>query len=197
MLFRSISGYIKKSSYKSTEVVSFFNKPFYHLEGKSYREIRETKNKYNKTIIIKKDIEDIQEVVNFILNWNEERGKEKYGWFLHSGYDINFFERHWKEEKDNLWSSFFYIEDRLVGYSICSKERVNDCYNYIIRKNDISLRNLTLYIDYKTFERIWKETEEQEFYINWGCSSKTLLRYKKKFPVYSLKTKYFLKFTKE
>jgi hypothetical protein len=189
-----IEGYSKKSFYKSFQIVSFFNKEFFKLKGKDHKEIRECRNKYNKIVIIKSDLNDINEIKNFILEWNKKRGEARYGWHLHSGYDINFFERYWEEEKNNLWSNFFYIKNKLVGYSICSKDKENNCYNYIIRKGDTSYRNLNLYIDYKTFEKINENNEN--FYINWGCSSGSLLKYKKKFPIYKLEDKWFLKFIK-
>ena len=65
------------------------------------------------------------------------------------------------------------------------------CYNYIIRKSDISYRNICLYCDFKMFEKIYDICSE-DFIINWGGSSGNVLKYKKKFPVYSELPVYFV-----
>ena len=186
-----IEGYKKKSSYTSNLIISKFSADFFKLEGKKYREIRETRNKYNKLVEVKYKIDNIDRVVEFIKKWNIDRGKEKYGWQLHSGYDINFFNKFYNEEKDNLFSNFYYIDDELVGYAIISKEQKDNCYNYIIRKNNTKYRNLCLYIDYKIFERVFID---KDFYINWGCSSGNVLKYKKKFPIYLCEKRHFIKY---
>ena len=189
----NIEGYNKTSSYSSTMLVSNLSVDFFNLSGKKHREIRETRNKYNKLVDIKYELNDINTVIRFIKQWNIDRGKEKYGWQLHSGYDINFFNRFYNEEKDNLFSNFYYIGDNLVGYAIVSKNKKDNCYNYIIRKNDTKYRNLCLYIDYKIFKRIFIG---KDFYINWGCSSGNVLKYKKKFPIYLCEKRYFIKYKK-
>jgi len=179
------------SKYNSNMLVSVFNEEFFKLYGEKYREIREARNKYNKIVRIEHDIKDINIIINFIKEWNAKRGDAKYGWQLHSGYDISFFERFYEQEKNNLWSNFFYIDNNFVGYSIISKNGEEECYNYLIRKNNVDLRNLCLYIDYKSFERIWGE-KHSEFHINWGCSSGSLLKYKSKFPILCCVKRYFV-----
>ena len=184
------------SKYKSDMLVSFFNEEFFKLGGWEYREIREARNKYNKIVTVEHSIKDIGVIVNFIREWNKKRGDERYGWQLHSGYDVSFFERFYEQEKDNLWANFFYIDGNFVGYSIISKNGEEECYNYLIRKNSVELRNLCLYIDYKSFEKIWLE-KQSEFHINWGCSSGSLLKYKKKFPILCCVKRYFVKVKNE
>ena len=179
-----------KSKYFLIQTISKFDKNFFNLEGKKFKEIRETRNKFNKIIKIKKDA-DIKEILNLIDCWDVNRG-EKYGWQKHSGYDRNFFNRFFRQEKSNLQSLFFYIDGNLVGYSIISLLKENDnIYNYIIRKNDTTYRNLCLYIDYKSFEFLFQN--EKEFFINWGASSGSLLKYKEKFPIYEQEKLYFFK----
>ena len=185
-----------KNMYSSTLLVSHFDNEFFRLVGKSKTEIRETRNKYNKVITIKDNIDDISEVISLIDKWDELSGG-KYGWVRHSGYDRSFFRKYYEQEKDNLFSSFFYFNDILVGYSIVSKIVENNCFRYCIRKMDNSAgRNLCLYIDYKTFESIYK-IHSKEFYINWGASSGNVLKYKKKFPVFSEDKVWFYKVKKE
>jgi len=191
-----LNGSTIASKYNSNMLVSYLNDDFFKLGGHKHKEIREARNKYNKIIKIEHDIKDISVVVNFIREWNVNRGDKKYGWQLHSGYDISFFERFYNLEKNNLFSNFYYIDGKFVGYSIISKIKEENCYNYIIRKNDVSIRNLCIFIDYNSFERIYNETKT-DFYINWGCSSGSLLKYKKKFNVFSCEKRYFIKIKNE
>ena len=186
------SNYNVTSFWKSTQIISYFNPNFFKLEGMTYREIRETKNKYNKCIRIENEIKDINEVIEFIQSWKNNRGSNKYGWQEHSGYDMNFFQQYYEIEKDNLYHTFIYDQNNnLLGYSIVEKNNVNNQLNYIIRKAHWNMRNICLYLDYITFEKIYND--HKEFYINWGCSSGTLLKYKSKFPIHNLETKYFIK----
>jgi len=173
-----------KKKYYSTLLVSVFNNEFFELKGKENKELRETRNKWNKEIVIKYDIENIEDVINVIDNWDINSGV-KYKWNKHSGYDRNFFRKYYEQEKKELISLFFYFGEKLIGYSIVSKIKEDDnCYRYIIRKMDVSVgRNVCLYIDYKTFEYIWRK-ENKKFLVNWGASSGNVLKYKKKFPIY-------------
>lgn len=179
-----------KGCYKSTMLISKFNNNFFKLEGKKIREIRETRNKWDKKITITKMPRSIEEIIELINKWDVLSGV-KYRFNRHSGYDRNFFNKYWDNEKDNLFSLFFYYNDILVGYSIVSK--LNPYYfNYIIRKVDISAgRNICLYVDYKTFENIHQLYDT--FYINWGASSGKVLKYKRKFPVNQEINVYFFK----
>ena len=185
-----------KNMYSSTLLVSHFNSDFFKLEGKSKTEIRETRNKYNKVITIKKDIDDVDEVVLLIDKWDELSGG-KYGWNRHSGYDRSFFTKYYEEERENLFSLFFYFNDILIGYSIVSKIQEDNCFKYIIRKMDNSIgRNICLYIDFKIFENLHNICGN-DFYINWGASSGNVLKYKKKFPIFSEDKVWFYKIKRE
>jgi len=186
------SNYIILSQRKEFMLVGEISDEFMALKGKRWIEIRETRNKYDKVISITNEI-DQEKVIEFIRQWNELRGKSKYGWQLHSGYDINFFQTFYEQEKDNLWCHFFMLNDELVGYSVISRlaEGKDHCFDYVIRKTRTDLRNLCLYVDFKSFENIYRE--RKDFRINWGCSTGTLLKYKKKFPVFSLEPRYFVK----
>jgi hypothetical protein len=180
----------EKGSYKSTMLISYFDDNFFNLEGKLFREIRETRNKWNKKIIVKKNPHSIEETIDLINRWDKSSGK-KYRFNRHSGYDRNFFNKYWESEKENLFSLFFYFGNNLVGYSIVSKIN-NGCFCYIIRKVDITVgRNICLYVDYKTFENI--HNFHSKFYINWGASSGNVLKYKKKFPINKEINVYFFK----
>jgi len=150
---------------------------------------RETRNHFNQQIDIQDNPISFGEVSSLIDMWDDQSG-DKYGWQRHSGYDRNFFRKFWEFEKQDLWSNFFYLNGRLVGYSVVSKISDDGCFRYVIRKNDVSLRNLCLFIDFNTFERIFKEIQKP-FLINWGASSGGVLKYKKKFPVFLEKKVFF------
>lgn len=186
-----IGGYENSSSYFLTNIKSKFDVDFFHLSGKKFTELRETQNKFDKIIEVRNDC-DIDQIISFIDKWNESRGKDKYGWQLHSGYDKTFFNNFYKKEQSKLYSNFFFIEGNLVGYSIISKQSNNNEYQYIIRKCDTKYRNLSLYIDLYSFENIFNKIGE--FIIDWGASSGGVLKYKKKFPIYSEEKKWFYKF---
>lgn len=180
------------SSYNSTLLVSEFTSDYFKLAGKENTETRESRNKWNKSIIIEENLRSIDEVITLIDKWDLLSGK-KYRFNRHSGYDRSFFRKYYETEKDNLHSLFFYCEGVLVGYSIISKIRDDECFRYIIRKMDISVgRNICLYIDYKTFENLFN-IYKKDFYVNWGASSNKVLKYKKKFPVFLEKKVWFCK----
>ena len=184
-----------KNMYHSNLLISHFDEDFFKLSGKEYKEIRETRNKYNKNITIKKDIENIDKVIELIDRWDTLSGF-KYKWQRHSGYDRSFFIKYYEQEKENLFSLFFYLDDVLVGYSVVSGIIENNCFRYVIRKMDSSFRNLCLYIDFKTFENLYNEYGKN-YYLNWGASKGNVLRYKKKFPIHYEQKVYFYKIKRE
>jgi hypothetical protein len=170
---------------KETQIVSAFNERFFDLSGGGYKEIRETRNKFDKVIEVGEYNQ--ANVMGLIDAWTAQR-KALYGWHLHSGYDRNFFERWYEQEKTQLISRFYYLEERLIGYSIL--HRAQDSYEYLIRKADTSIRNACLYVDFATFRYLW-ELEGEEFYVNWGASGGGVLQYKRKFPVHQEIPVYF------
>ncbi len=188
-----IDGYTRTSWYPLDVVLSNIDQDFIDVKTKKFKEIRETRNHYDKIVSVKNDIIDISEVIALIDTWKHNRG-EKYGWQCHAGYDKNFFLNFYVEEKENLWSNFFYIDDKLVGYSIISKDMANNEIKYIIRKNDTTYRNLCLYVDYKSFALVHGEIGD--FLLNWGGSSGGILQYKRKFPMFNTYRKYFVKLKK-
>jgi len=169
--------------YSSTLLVSRFDSAFFALAGAEHKEIRETRNKWDRLVSVREEPSSVGEVVALVDKWDILSGS-KYGFNRHSGYDRNFFRRYWETERSNLYSLFFYHGDALVGYSVVSKLQDDNCFRYVIRKMDIGAgRNICLYIDYKTFESIWRDRKGC-FYVNWGASSGKVLKYKEKFPTF-------------
>lgn len=186
-----IKGYINSSSYQLTNVKSKLDAGFFNLSGKKYRRMRAAQNKYNKIVEVRNDC-SVEEIIKFIDEWTIERGKEKYGWQLHSGYDKTFFNKFYHKEKKELWSNFFFIDGKLIGYSIISKNTNNNEYRYMIRKCNVKYADITLYIDLYSFKKVFDDVNE--FILIWGASSGGVLKYKKKFPIYSENKKWFYKF---
>ena len=170
---------------KETQVISVLGGDFFGLSGGNYREIRETRNKFDKIVRVGEYNKD--DVMGLIDRWDIQSGG-KYGWVRHSGFDRNFFERWYEEERGNLVSQFYYIDNKMIGYSVLHK--AEDSYEYLIRKVDNSIRNSCMYVDFATFRHLY-ELEGGEFLINWGASGGGVLAYKKKFPVYDEIPAYF------
>ena len=179
-------------------LISRFDNEYFDYCGKRFIDIRETKNNIEKNnkVIIKDSFNNIEEIELLIKRWNDTSGM-KYRRTNHSGYDLNFFRKYYKPQ--NYFGLFFYDpQNFLIGYSIANNtpKYINNipCYSYIIRKCliDQGIRNLTLYIDTKTFENVHKGVGD-EFFVHWGASGGTLLGYKEKFPVYDKKKiKFFM-----
>ena len=184
-----------KKSFNGTMVISDINQEFLQLGGKKWHEFREVRNKYDKIVEVKDSPNSLQDILDLIKVWDEIRGPI-YGWQRHSGYDINFFTNYFDKEKDNLFSYFFYIDGKLVGYSVISKLGNGINFNYMIRKNNTSFRNLCLYIDIKSFLLMNKKVNKN-FTINWGSASGSILKYKRKFPIYKEIPVNFIKLVRE
>lgn len=173
--------------YHLTQLISHITPNFFELRGKKWKEIRETRNKFDK--IVKMKEYDQQAVLDLIKKWDETAGV-KYGFQRRSGRDRNFFQRWFEQEKERLFYRFFYIDERLVGYSVLHKK--DGCYEYLIRKTLSEMRNTCLYVDYKTMEELFA-VEPDGFFVNWGASGGKLLKYKKKFPMFEERPVYFYK----
>jgi len=191
-----IPDYKNTSGYKGTLLYSNFEQDFFKLQGKSHREMRETRNHYQKSSIQVRNSASIEDITKFIQEWNTQRGDARYGWTLHSGYDLNFFTKHWENEKDKFQALFFYDNDKLIGYSVMSLDNVDNVYYYMLRKNLTSYRNLALYIDFTTFDTLYSNIGVN-FITCWGANSGSLLKYKMKFPVFHTQEKWFYKFKRE
>lgn len=192
-------------SYVITSVISgpFSNNINNNISKSLKQEIKETINKFDKKITIKSyeelnDHNDINEkFINLIDEWNIFNDK-KYGWQNHSGYDKNYFLNYFKTLRFNFYSNFFFNNNKLIGYSFVSKNpyilQSKYVYFYLIRKFINSFensRNIGLYIDYKTIQRILNDTKLNEIYIHFGGSSGNVLNYKlKKFPTFSTEKYY-------
>lgn len=189
----------KNSKSNSTNLISEFSKDYFDLSGATHREIRESRNKFNKKIrlVNLSKIEDFEQyciyksyIMDLLKTWDQTSG-EKYGIQRHSGYDRSFFEKHFWPNKKDYFVNCFFNEEKLVGYSvICLNPIINETtkepyYCYIIRKSLIDERNVCLYVDYKSIELFANENNliGKQFNVHWGASSGSLLKYKKKFPV--------------
>jgi hypothetical protein len=178
-----------KSKYVLTQIVSKIDQAFIKCRGKKNSEFRWTRNKYDGKIEVKTAPNSTEEVIDFIKLWDDTRGL-KYGWQLHSGYDKTFFTT-WYQQEQNIQCLFFYLEGNLVGYSVISLEQDDGAYIYMLGKCSVTFQNLSLYIDLVSYEKLLGDKES--ILINWGASSGTLLKYKRKFPIYSQENLYFFR----
>lgn len=185
------------SNYSLTSVIGgIFNIDFFKLSGKHYRDLRYVRNRFDKELKVFKQPKRIDDVMSLINIWKTQYGLQKYFRTCHSGYDINFFETIYETEKNNLFCQFFYKDDVLLGYSVISKmELISNVFAYLLRKTIPGyLNKLGLYVDFKTFQNFWNFLGKP-FYIHWGASKGTLLKYKStKFPVFLTNHIYISKF---
>ena len=190
----------KSKTMKLTAVQSNFDKPDLvfgenSLVGKEYRELRETRNKFQNKIkagkivlytnpFMETYLAEIKPLIEpFLKIWDENEGK-KYGWQRHSGYDKSFFtETRYETSMSNLQSNFLVDRETssLIGYSIISSHPTNDqtCFPYVIRKcNTHYSRNITMFLDYLSAKAIHELNTGKPFSIHWGASSGGVLKYK-------------------
>lgn len=179
------SRYKIKSSYYNTSIITKLGSEYFTLSGKANKEKRNVMNRFNINIplSIQEHPNSIEEVKLFLKDWKCKR-KVKYNEMLmFTGYDLNFIKKYLIKFKDNLITKFYYLNSKLVGFTII--EKVNDnFYNLLIRKVDPSISQLTYYIDYSTFCEIYENTG-QDLVVNLGIDGdKGIHAYKtKKFPV--------------
>lgn len=187
------------NKFKSTLICSHLSSDFFGMRGKNNTEFRETLNKLNKQLTVKvnEPLQDILHPINTLLSLWDDTSGQKYGWQRHSGYDRTFFASLYQKEvllDNNLTCLTFYDKDVLIGYSVYSNETTN-CMSYIIRKfaSPRKIRNLGLYIDTKTFIHANETLNlNNNFIVNWGASSGSVLDYKRKFPGNLEKTAWFI-----
>ena len=209
----------EKGAYSSEQIISIISYNDIEPTRKSNRELYETIHKYHKcikTINLEYDSNiGCQDILNMIEQWRySNKGGMKYRWNEHAGIDKAFFRRYFLDndfkKKYNVFIFVHEATNKIIGYSVIPKKVsfVHDDmegYNYVIRKclledeeinKSMSLRNITLYIDWVTFHRI--HTINKPILINWGCSSGGVKKYKiSKWPLYDLTKKWFYKVKKK
>ena len=198
-----------KRAFSMEQIVSIINDDmFVSMPGKAYREIRETVNKYKNKINIKPiNKETAPYIIDMIEKWRYmDNGGMKYGLQEHTGIDKAIISRYInKKLNEPIIAMSFWYEDRCIGYSMIERYASNienDLfeYKYLTRKvlNEPGLRNITEYIDWRTFYQVYSNhkiyhPESNKFLVNWGCSSGGVHWYKThKWPVYSTDKKWFL-----
>lgn len=179
---------------------------FTDMPGKKYREIRETVHKYNDKITIKPiNMSTKDSIIEMIEKWRYmDNGGMKFGWQEHAGIDKAIIDRYIKNDwREQLIGMSFWLNDMCIGYSLIERY-ASDIYDdkfeykYLTRKVINIERNLTEYVDWYTFNQLWKNhqiyhPDNKEFLVNWGCSSGGVYWYKThKWPIYSLNKKWFL-----
>ena len=170
---------LKFTKTKSISTILELNSDFFQLNGKKHEKIRRYKNMYSKKIPFKVQTEanSISEIKEFINKWKEIR-KDSHFQFT-TGYDFKFFDDTYNTYKDNFISLYFYHEDKMVGFTVL--EKVNDSlYNLLFRKTATAYINSCLYVDYYSFDYIYQNNNNKDFFVNLGgdVSDKNLRYYK-------------------
>lgn len=203
------------SIYSLEEIVSEFDAakffdPNTRFQGKEFIEARGTINKWSKRLAASEleledlDSSNLQEVLEMLEKWRYlENGGMKYGWQERAGCDKALVSRivdDFEGIKSKVICKVFKLSEvGCIGYSCIEKnpsvlEPIPE-FKYLTRKvlNLKGTRNLTEFIDWKTFESIWLENNKlDKFLVNWGASSGGVHWYKThKWPLHSLETKWF------
>lgn len=132
----------------------------------------------------------LKDIYDFIKRWDATSGK-KYGARLASSYDKNFFTNHFLKVRNQCQALFFYLGDKLVGYSVLeipNKEERDGTYlvsRYGPRKVDITAgSNLCQYVDYYAMKAL-REKVGEDFILHWGSAEKGIRLYEhRNFPFY-------------
>lgn len=196
-----------KGSHSMDMVLSHIVPEFFEgMKGKTYIDIRHTVNQCSKKITAEPlNSSNYNDVFMMIEKWRyDDNGGMKYGMREHAGIDKNIIRKYCLDECkaliNNTFGYVFYYGDECVGYACMSKREYDTDgikeYHYLTRKvrNVFGIRNLTEYIDWYMFKKVY-EICKSDFLINWGCSSDGVLWYKThKWPLYRLESKWFVSF---
>jgi len=150
----------KKDQYRQTYVY-YFDEEYFKLFGKKYRNIRNSVNKYKDKITIKEKCNNITEVINLMKLWKKQR-KDRYFLFITSSEE--YFLNNYFNDKDFV-SHFYYDNNNLIGYSIYERLE-NGLFNSFFRKSNLDYSHLSEFIDFKSFESVYKKYGN--FYLNIG-----------------------------
>lgn len=180
------------------------------MVGEKFIELRGTTNKWCKRVrtgeLVVENLshENLPEVLKMIEKWRYlENGGMKYGWQERAGCDKALVKRvveDFEGIKEQVICSVFKLAGKCIGYSCVEKTPSHEIdgipeAKYLTRKvlNLHGTRNLTEFIDWKTFELVHLANPKlDKFLINWGASSGGVYWYKThKWPLYDLETKWF------
>lgn len=187
------------------------DRPESALAGKENVERRGTVNKWQKKIsegsLVVEDLDasNLDSVLDMLERWRYlENGGMKYGWQERAGCDKALVRRVVEDfagiKSRVICKVFKLAGEGVIGYSCIERNPTAEAdgipeIKYLTRKvlNLPGTRNLTEFIDWKTFEGVWLENScLKEFLVNWGASSGGVHWYKThKWPLYSLETKWF------
>lgn len=195
----------KPSGIKCDEEIELIQGPFtkewFELRGQKYRHLKNLRNKFKEIEIRNETTEE--EFKALINNWEEpyegckKCGYGRYGFLMHSGREKSYYKKYREMLKDKTIQLYFYLNNELIGYSLFSKPRKNEEgileTVYIFGKYKLGISNLSRYLDYKSYEYL-SSLFNDTFVVNLGCSSGTLLKYKRQtFPIYRETPRYFYK----
>jgi len=178
-----------KSASKRPAEVSLITKDFADNPRVQNYNMHYARNRWSKQLRVETEVPSLETIFKFIKNWDNTSGK-KYGARLASSYDKNFFANHLNEVKDKVQTLFFYLGDKLVGYSILEIPTGERDGGYLVsrygpRKVDITAgSNICQYVDHESVKRLHKLCGE-DFILHWGSAEKGIRLYEhRNFPNY-------------
>ncbi len=188
---------VKHSKTKYKGIISYFSEEFFNLKGTKYQEFRTVINKYKKlNVEVLEDFKKIEDIYELISRWKAIKAEKTIHFLDHTGLDKNFFKNYFEKFKRDLFSRFFYIDNKLVGYSIISllkDKNKEECFKEITRKFDYDYKQICLYIDYITFFDLYKKLNKPYYLNRSATTDKNIILYKNKFPIYKIIPVYFIK----
>jgi hypothetical protein len=177
-------------------IQGIFNQNYFELKGGKFEHLRQYCRKWDDKVEIKLEYSETDKIIDMIKTWESEHGSRRYRMLMHSSYDKRFFEKTMRDSANNYLVMYFFLENKLIGYSVFDKGNINENgileFKCLLRKYIPSVGNdICYYIDFSAYRKIWN-LYNQDFVVNMGCSSSGAYKYKTtKFPVYELKDLWF------
>ena len=178
-----------KTASKMPAEVSLITKEFVDNPRCQNYNMHYARNRWSKKITVTEEMPSLETIFQFIKNWDITSGK-KYGARLASSYDKNFFANHFNEVRDRVQALWFYLGDRLVGYSVLDKifndeDGGHPVTRYGPRKVDITAgSNICQFVDHESLKRLYAYIK-QDFVLHWGSAEKGIREYEhRNFPFF-------------
>lgn len=204
--FNRVKSLIKDKKIKNTinykqcfvHLIKKIDSNVLEFNGKENRVERWVRNHYDKSKFeVLSEYKNINDVID-LLNFWAKRKKENGTVMVFHGYDKNYYNKYYIEDKirlgDNFLSLYWYDKNKLIAQQTMEKT-ATDFWSIHIRKTDrFTYPNLNLYVDIFSYRQILEKTGKP-FYVNIGYEGGKMCDYKlKRFPTHSMFKSYNLKF---
>jgi len=178
-----------KSASKMPAEVSLITKEFVDNPRVQNYNMHYARNRWSKRLRVETECPPLEILFKFIKNWDSTSGK-KYGARLASSYDKNFFVNHLKDVYEKVQTLYFYLGERLVGYSVLEIPTGERDGGFLVsrygpRKVDITAgSNICQFVDHEAMRCLHKRVGE-DYILHWGSAEKGIRMYEhRNFPRY-------------